>query len=172
MIEEFRDVPGYEGCYQVSNFGNLKSLPRVVLCKNGVKKNIKGIMKSQTLNKSRGYYYYSLQKDGKTKTIATHVLVAMGFLGHKQTGCIDLCVDHIDNNKLNNNISNLQVISHRENMAKDRTGTSKHTGVCWHKSNRKWYASISINGKTVNLGSYEDELDAKHAYDRYKNSLL
>lgn len=119
---------------------------------------------------SNGYYTVSLFKFNK-KTFTNHILVAVHFLNHKSNG-FKIIIDHIDNNKLNNNVSNLQLISVRENTSKDRKNkTSKYTGVSWYKITNKWKSSIRINGKVKHLGYFENELDASNAYQSALNCL-
>ena len=157
--EEFRSVPGYEGLYEVSNFGTVKSLS------NG--KGRKEKILKPALVGSIGKYYYGLQlcKNGKSKTIKIHILVAMAFLGHVPDGTVKIVVDHIDNNKLNNHVSNLQLISNRENLSKDKkNGTSKYPGVCWNKATNKWATNIAINGKLKHLGLFTSEEEAAEVY--------
>jgi len=155
MIKEiFKDIPGYEGAYQVSDKGNVKSL------------NFRKERLLKQSSDSTGYLKISLYKDGKEKSITIHVLVAIAFLNHIQCGN-NLVVDHIDNDPLNNNLRNLQIITHRENVSKDRRGvSSQYTGVSWNKSTKKWVASIYTNGKQKNLGSFKTELEAHHAYQK------
>ena len=150
--EEFRSVPGYEGYYEVSNFGNVKSLTNDKILKPCLG--------------SRGYYMVRVYKDNKGNTMSIHVLVAMAFLGHKPDG-YKIVVDHIDNNKLNNHVSNLQLISNRENTSKDKkNGTSKYTGVTWYNASNKWLAQIAINSKKKNLGLFETEDEAHETYQK------
>jgi hypothetical protein len=86
------------------------------------------------------------------------MLVAMAFLNHKPDGTHKIVVDHINNNKLDNRVVNLQLISQRENLSKDRKdGTSKYVGVCWKKSRNKWQVDIKIDGKRKYLGLFTDE---------------
>ena len=150
--EEFRSISGYEGLYEVSNFGNVKSLTNDKILKPCLG--------------SRGYYMVRVYKDNKGNTMSIHVLVAMAFLGHKPDG-YKIVVDHIDNNKLNNHVSNLQLISNRENTSKDKkNGTSKYTGVTWYNASNKWLAQIAINSKKKNLGLFETEDEAHEAYQK------
>ena len=154
--EEFRSIPGYEGLYEVSNFGNVKSLGNNRTRKEKILKLILT---------DRGYYKVDLHKYGKIKTIKIHILVAMAFLGHKPDGTQKIVVDHIDNNPLNNNLTNLQLISQRENVSKDRkNGSSQYTGVSWGKNTNKWRSIIYINNKVKHLGLFTLEEDAAKAY--------
>ena len=155
-MEEFRDVPNYEGMYQVSNLGNVKSLAR---------KSFTGKLLTEKILKpsraSHGYLTLSLRKNGKPKTRNIHVLVAEAFLGHVPCGN-SIEVDHINEDKLNNRLENLQLLTSVEHRGKG--SSSKYTGVSWHKSRNKWFSSIKINGKSKYLGSFACELKAAYAY--------
>ena len=151
--EIFKTVKGYEGLYEVSNLGNVKSLKwgKVRILKSNIN--------------SRGYKTLGLRKDGKYTSYSVHQLVAIAFLGHTPNGW-QLVVDHIDNNKTNNELNNLQVISQRENAVKDRRkGTSKFTGVNWDKSANRWVSRIRIKDKRKCLGYFKCELKAAQAYN-------
>jgi hypothetical protein len=93
-----------------------------------------------------------------------HQLVAMAFLNHTPCG-MNLVVDHINSNKLDNRVENLQLITQRENSSKDiKNKTSKYTGVSWCKHRGKWLSQIYLNKKTYNLGRFNCELSAHLAY--------
>lgn len=161
MKEIFKDVPNYEGYYQVSNFGNVKSLSR----KNS-KKNL--ILKPfLTGSKKRQYRTFRLYKEKTKKQFKGAQLVAMAFMNHKPNG-YESVVDHIDNNPKNDNINNIQVISVRKNTSKDKKNcSSKFTGVCWNKNANKWRAYARINEKQIHLGYFDKESDAKRNYDYF-----
>lgn len=128
-IEIWKQVKGFEGCYDVSNFGRIKSLARIT-CSG---QNIKERVLKPYENASDGYFRVPLNKDGKLETKILHKLVAIAFLNHKPCGHT-IVVDHIDNNKSNNHIDNLQLITQRENSSKDkRDRSSKYVGVAWYK---------------------------------------
>ncbi len=86
MQEIWKDIKEYEGLYQVSNLGNVKSLDRLVDHKNkGYKQKIKGKLKSVRLDSSNQYYLVDLCKNGKSKTLLVHRLVANAFIINKKT---------------------------------------------------------------------------------------
>ncbi len=160
MVEDeiWKDIPGYEGYYQASTLGRVKSLPRrgrkeewIITCKPGV----------------RGYMTIGLlKKNQKRKTIRIHQLVAMTFLDHSPDG-MKLVVDHKDNNTLNNRLDNLQIISQRENNTKDKNKinrTSQYIGVYWDKVRNNYQSRIKMNGKSIHLGVFSNEIDASNAY--------
>jgi len=109
-----------------------------------------------------GRGYPSITIDKKSYTI--HFIMAMVFLNRNNDS--DLVVDHIDNDRTNNKLENLQLISQRENASKDVFNkTSKYTGVCWNKRAGKWYAQIRYNNETIYLGLFNCELKAAKAYN-------
>ena len=153
--EVWKDIPNYEGLYQASNLGNIKSL-------NYRRKNKEQVLK--TCFDKYQYLRLELVKNKKGKVFRVHQLVAMAFLNHKPCG-YKFVVDHINNNQLDNRVENLQVITQRENVSKDiPKGTSKYIGVFWDKSRNKWKSSIRINGKTKHLGRFESEYEAHLKY--------
>src|SRR5699024_5761663 len=104
MIEEWRDVPGYEGLYQVSNMGRIKSLDRKVKYSDGRTFIHKGIILKPGQD-HRGYLYVNLSKKGKIKPYRVHRCVAGSFLKRSPDKPE---VNHIDENKENNKVSNLE----------------------------------------------------------------
>jgi hypothetical protein len=147
MQEQWKPVVGYEGLYEVSNFGRVKSYVRYK----------DGIILNMSIN-STGYPRVCLK--GKFHNI--HLIVAKTFLNYiPKKGYV---IDHIDDDKTNNNKNNLQIVTHRYNITKSKKGTSKYTGVCWDKYYNKWKSAIQINGKIKNLGKFDCELKAHLAY--------
>lgn len=99
--EIWKDIPGYEGYYQVSNLGNVKSLPRKRLDRNQI---IQGKILSKR-KKQNGYIIVTLSKDSKEQKCYVHRLVAQAFIPNYKN-CKE--VNHIDENKLNNSTNNLE----------------------------------------------------------------
>jgi len=172
MEERFKDVPGYEGLYQASDLGRVKSLERKV--KGRPMQGLR-IVKEKILKAGialNGRLQVSLSHNNKPKSFFVHQLVAMAFLNHIPCG-YRIVVDHIDFDPLNNNLSNLRLISNRENTNKNHLlHTSKYTGVHWNKILKKWEAQIQINGKRRYLGLFPKELDAWAAYENILNQIL
>jgi len=156
-IEIFKDVPNYDGNYQVSNLGRAKSFK----CNNEI------ILKS-SINKN-GYCVLSLRRNGVKISEYIHQLVAIAFLNHVPCGR-QIVVNHINFIKTDNRVENLEIITQRENANKKHIkSSSEYTGVSWHKLHKKWTSTISINNKKKHLGCFINELDASKAY---KNALL
>jgi hypothetical protein len=114
---------------------------------------------------NKGYRLITIQIKGlKQKTVRIHQLVASAFLDYKFQGH-KLVVDHIDSNQLNNNLDNLRVISHRENISKEKNLKRKFpVGVYFEKSRNKYRASIFINYKQNTLGYFNTPEEASNAY--------
>jgi hypothetical protein len=154
MVEIYKDVIGYEGIYQISNLGNVKSF----------KWNKEKILTAS--GNSKGYCILGLSKNGIVEMKKVHQLVAESFLNHKRCG-MKLVVNHIDFDKTNNKLDNLEIVTTRENTnQKHLKSYSNFTGVSWNKRVNKWIASIKINNKSKYLGYYNDELEASKAYQK------
>jgi hypothetical protein len=163
MVEQYKIIKDFEN-YEVSNLGN------IINNKTG------RILKPQI--DTHGYYRVNLRNDGNTYAKKIHKLVAEYFIANPYN---KQCVDHIDNNKLNNNISNLRYCTQQENCMNSKLSsrnTSNFKGVSYHKQRNKWMAYIDINGKKQNLGYFdkiEDAINArvkkaKEVYGEYMNS--
>jgi len=170
MQEEiWKDIPDYEGLYQASSLGRIRSLERVVKSVNRhgsyLRTQKPRVLKPMLTGKSYALRLkVHLYKDNKMKNAYIHQLVAESFLDHEKCG-MKVVVDHIDNDPLNNKLDNLQLITHRENLSKDKKNkTSKYTGVHWSKSRSKWVAAITINSVKKYLGLFDCESEAHKAY--------
>ncbi len=115
MIETWKDVKGYEGLYQVSNLGRVKSLSRKAV-ETKYTKNlfIKEKILVQTIC-SGGYPYITLFGDiDNRKKVRVHRLVAEAFI---ENSCNHTDVNHLDGNKKNNSIENLEWCNRSENIS-------------------------------------------------------
>ena len=154
--EEWKDIPEYEGDYQASNFGRIRSLN---YRKSGKIKFLKNSLNGE-------YYRVILSKENKTKIFLIHQLIAMTFLGHKPDKH-KLVIDHINSNKLDNRIENLRIVTQRENTTKERTlksGLPTGVTVC----GKKFRSRISINKIKKNIGLF---LTSEEASQAYQNEL-
>lgn len=113
MKETWKDIDGFIGLYQISNFGRVRSLDRYIRSNNG-QRLIKGMNKKHFINGS-GYAQCKLGKDGVVFQPYIHKLVAEHFIENK-LGLLE--VNHIDHVKLNNHVSNLEWCTRKENMVK------------------------------------------------------
>lgn len=112
MQELFRDIEGYEGLYQISNLGNVRSFKAV--SKGG---NLKPVYR-------KGYLTVTLRKNGVSKIHSIHRLIATAFIPNPDNLPV---INHIDGNRGNNDISNLEWCTQLENMRHAfKTGLIKH----------------------------------------------
>lgn len=159
--EIWKAIPGYEGMYEASTLGNIRSLRRVV---NRITKP--SVVLSPCLRND--YLRVRLFKDrDNAKMFVVHRLVMLTFEGDS-----DLTVDHINGNKSDNRLSNLRYCSHRDNCIHARSKmkhSSKYVGVSWDSRRENWRAVIHVNNKFVQLGAFNSEELAKSAYE---NKLL
>jgi hypothetical protein len=124
MEEVWAPIKGYEGLYEVSNFGEVKSLERTITPRNAKKSYV---IEEQLLKpgiNSTGYKTVCLCRQGKCKTFKVHALVASSFLGPKPDKQI---VRHGFKGKLNNSVENLSYGTFKDNeYDKIRDNTSNH----------------------------------------------
>ena len=111
MEEIWKDIEDFEGQYQVSNLGRIKSLKREANCGKG-----KIIIKERILKNmigKHGYYYVHLGKNGCKNAKTVHRLVAKAFINNNDNFPV---VNHIDGNKRNNNVQNLEWCTYSKNI--------------------------------------------------------
>lgn len=172
MEEIWKDIPDYEGLYQVSNLGRVKSLPKQWISGKGALLKHNGKIMNTGL-KPNGYRVGSLSKNGNVKCFSVHQLVAMAFLNHKPNA-YKLVIDHINNDPSDNRVENLQIVTQRFNARKNQlcySYSSQYKGVHWAKNAKKWAAQIEIKRKRKFLGYFECELKAHQAYENALKNL-
>ena len=105
--------------------------------------------------------------NGNDKTypsIYLHDLLAMAFIENSDPDIYTM-VDHIDRNKMNNDLSNLRWVTPSEN-GKNKKSPTEHRGVTFNKKEKLWRTRVSENGKRRIIGRYDTEEMAKRAYDK------
>jgi len=168
-IEIWKPTKGFEGLYEVSSLGNVKILSVMKLNGRYMSLCKEKIMKP---NSAGVYLRVELQKNGFKKQIGIHQLVAESFLNHTVCGN-EWVVNHINFNKLDNRLCNLEVVTNRENSnRKHLKSTSQYVGVHWHKATQKWASSIDFKGKQKHLGVFKTELEAHLAYEKALSDIL
>lgn len=133
-MEVWKDIPSYEGLYQVSNLGNIKSNHKTLKLNIGRKPH-----------SSRHIYTVCLFKDGKKKTLPVHRLVASAFLGKSK-----LTINHINGNPMDNRVENLEYCTLLENI---KQAHSK--GLCDYK-NKPIKIHDKTKGKTLLFKSQKE----------------
>lgn len=169
MEEIWRDIVNYEGKYQISNLGRVKSLRRESWNGHVMIINRERILRPRMRKEGKRSRYASVMlSNGQfgQRSYQIHTLVWDHFNKIKRDGH-KILIDHINNNQLDNRIENLQLVTQRENVHKSikrgtRNKTSKYIGVCFRHNT--WNANISINGKRIDLGCFLTEEDAHKAY--------
>ena len=147
-VEVFRSIENYDN-YAVSSFGRVKNV------RTGI------ILKAR--NDKDGYLRVNLYEDAIRKTHQVHRLVANALIDNPDD---KLCVDHIDNNRTNNYISNLRFATNKENSQNRKLSsrnTSKVKGISFNKKAKKWHAQIMIDGISIHIGLFANLEDAKLA---------
>lgn len=112
LHEEWRAIPGYEGMYEASNLGRIRSLDRWVGARGGKKRRVRGRVRKQWERPDRRSTV-TLTVDRQAKTFTTHRLVADAFLGSRPEGTQ---VNHRDGNPRNNAVTNLEYVTPSGNM--------------------------------------------------------
>ena len=147
-VEVWRSIENYDN-YVVSSFGKIKNT------KTGK------VLKAS--DNGHGYLIIDLYENAIRKTHKVHRLVANAFIDNPND---KNCVDHKDNNRTNNHISNLRFATSKENN-QNRKISSRNTsgckGIYFNKKAKKWQARIMIDGIRVHIGYYDDLDDARTA---------
>jgi hypothetical protein len=151
MEEEFRQIEGFSN-YSISNIGNVKN------------NNTNKILKYRMFGL---YYGVDLYNNNIPTKFYIHILLAEIFIPKIEGKNI---VDHIDRNKLNNNLDNLRwtnISGNSRNQIKRKGCSSKYKCVSFDKTKKKWGCKISINNKTKHIGYFNKEEDAALAYNNF-----
>jgi hypothetical protein len=142
-LKTFIDIPTYEGRYQINKLGQVLSLPKI---------HGRGVLKDAHILKERfndqGYVSYVLAKDGVSRQIKAHYLVMLTFVGDRPIDSDGklMVIDHIDTNRSNNKLSNLQYLSRADNIRKIKTDGNSYDrrGDKNPKSKLTWEDVINI----------------------------
>lgn len=171
-MEQWSDVNGFEGFYQISNKGLVKSLDRKIKNNGSYSGFIKRkeIILKQTTNRI-GYKVVTLSRDGVRCFKTVHRLVAENFIinehNYKE-------VNHKDLDKSNNAVENLEWCSRAQNINHyfdSINTTSKFKGVSYQKDRDKWIAYIDLNKKRISLGRFNTEEEAHKKRELYIKEL-
>ena len=155
MEEIWKKIDDYE--YEVSTLGNVRRIGSDKVLKPGIG--------------TGGYYYVNLSKNGKRQNKLIRRLVAIAFIPNPDDKPF---IDHIDNNRKNNNVNNLRWCTSSENQhntAKQYNNTSGFKGVCFDKRSQKYLATIKLNGKHIHIGLFKTAEEAFEAYKQKADEL-
>jgi hypothetical protein len=168
-IEEWKDIPDYEGLYQVSDLGRVKSLEKP---RKKSANNPNSFVRLRIMKASLGKRYLNtaLYKDGVSKSFLIHHLLSIAFLDFRPN-MGQTIVDHINNVSTDNRLVNLQLITRRHNNVKDLKSKSGAVGL--YERNGLFEVGINFNGVACSLGSFKDKNQAiqkhKDAFDLLEN---
>jgi len=145
----------------------VKEFENYLISENGqVVNNLTKKVLKPNINTS-GYYFVNLYKDKKPYCKMIHKLVFESFNILKSDR--KFVIDHIDNNKLNNKLQNLQLISNRENSTKDKKSKSNHFNI--YKNHNSWLVRLRINGVKKSIGTFKNINDAIIKRDEFLKTL-
>lgn len=146
--EQWIDAYNWFGLYEVSNLGNVRN------------SKTKRIMKG--FKDQKGYLCVLLSGKEKPYSVKRHKLVIETFIEPRPKGMV---INHIDKNKENNKIENLEYVTQMENVSHSSVcGNLK--GITYLKSQNSWQSRITINGKRIFLGYFKTKEDAYNAYKK------
>jgi len=125
----------------------------------------------QRINKD-GYYIINLYQNSQPTTYTIHRIVATHFIPNLRN---DECIDHKNNNRLDNTVSNLRwcnLFENQHNRQLSKNNTSGSKGIYYRKSNNKWEVTIMFQKKQIYLGCFDDINDAKVARQNAAKQLF
>ena len=143
--EEWKAIPGFEGYYEASTLGNIRSVNRIINCPWGEVYPAAGKPKAKCKDRD-GYYHVCLSKEGKRCYPTVHRLIAKTFISNPDN---KPCVDHIDGDKLNNIAENLRWCTVAENNRNPITRKRHRETVYSEERNNK--ISKSLKGHVLSL---------------------
>ena len=154
-MKKWIDIPGF--AYQISD--DCKSVRRTSDRYTKLPKIVDGTT-------DKGYTWFLVPYNKKRLRLGLHHLSYRTFVDENFLPSRGLIIDHIDNDQSNNHYSNLQAISQRLNVVKDRYNkrSSKYVGVCIVNATGKWTAQVKQDGVKYHLGTFVNEYDAYLAY--------
>lgn len=159
--EIWKDVPNYEGLYQASNFGRIKSLPRVVNFGCAYRLTKERFLKGGIVS---GYLDVGLCKNGKIKHYYVHRLVWEAFNGAIPSG---MDCNHINEIKTDNRLSNLNLMSRKENI---NWGTHNERSISTRtirnrQNGRKQVLQFDLNGNLIKEWESSYEIKRQLGYN-------
>jgi hypothetical protein len=173
-VEVWVPIFGLENNYLISNFGRVKSISRTINVKRKKGENVRPI-KDRILSqfpvgkKNNDYFAVKLCVNGRCKTFKVHILMAISFFYDQYLELVissneKYLIDHKNENRFDNTLSNLQIITHRENRTKAILHKNPNRLIGVKRNRDKFQSQIFANGQQNYLGTYESELEAHEAY--------
>jgi hypothetical protein len=158
---------GFETNIEATKCGRLRKVEKDWYGKGKGSSHIKYGEIIYQLKKISNSGYYMIRvciKNNLNRPFFVHQIIAATFLNYK-FGNRNIVIDHINSDKLNNKLSNLTILSQRENCSKEKTIISgMPVGVHFHKPLKKYVSRIHFNGKKHHLGYFNSIEEASFAY--------
>lgn len=144
--EIWKDITGYEGLYQVSNMGRVRSTNRTIILSDGMKRTLPS--KVLRPGKQKGYHHVSLSIGGVETSYLVHRLVAAAFLGPASAG---MEVDHINEDHGDNRVENLRYLSRFENASRSTRGIFRKESNAMENNPRTKRVIGTKDGRVVEI---------------------
>lgn len=147
-LEEWKLIDGFQN-YSISSYGRVRNDKTERILRAGIT--------------DHGYFIVNLYKDKKRKSMKVHKLVTNAFIDNPEG---KRCVDHINNDRLDNRITNLRYATDNENQHNrvlNKNNSSGIKGVYFNKQTKKWQAQISIDGIRIHMGCFDNIEEATQA---------
>jgi hypothetical protein len=163
-------IPDFEGIYSINLCGDVIANERFYIDKNKISfhKSTKRLALKGV--DCHGYKYISLRKGGKSKSYRLYQLLARTFIVDNRNTLLQ--VDHIDQNRINDDLSNLRVV-HKEinanNRKYDHRSSTKIRGVTWSKPHGKWKVCVNENKKLKYLGLFLSKEEGLQMREHFQN---
>ena len=183
MKEIWKDIPNYEGLYQISNYGRVKTLEKSIKCGLYNNKIVKRKEKIKKIQANRlGYYHTVLGKNGKCYNVNIHRLVAEVFLEKnnfkympnenlKNIDISKLVVNHIDENPSNNYVDNLEWCTQAYNINYGHRNKKVAKNMIENKRYSKDIIQYSLNGDVIKIWRSLKEIQNTLGYSRKSIAL-
>lgn len=160
--EVWKDIPGYESCYQASNLGRIKSCNRLVKYKNGKTQPIKEKILKQNISTS-GYLQVSLCKNNIREKVMVHRVIAITFIENKEN---KPTVNHINEIKTDNRVENLEWATYKEQIncgnVKMKIGVSNKNNNNRGKNHYKYKEMEYYAKKSITVIGFSSKCDREN----------
>ncbi|MGV1944834.1 MULTISPECIES: NUMOD4 motif-containing HNH endonuclease [unclassified Agrobacterium] len=177
MQEIWKDISGYEGLYQVSDFGRVKSLGRIIHVESLIKgshKRVKPVRIMKGIPDKDGYLQVNLFDENSVRTTRkVHQLVIKQFLGEPPVE--GMVPDHKNGVRSDNRLTNLRWLTESQNHILKHTarGLSGEVGVCFRDGKlNPWQAYFTLNGRFKSLGHFPTKSAAVVARKNYERTVI